>query len=124
MGHGLQQMLLLREDSARVYTKPDIAANRAPTGIELGCADRGQPCKLPNAITGDPPKEELQGRNLGGNSAAIVKLNAEMEFGARPRPTTLEHDSPPETKGSEAIMHHPASGPLSSESQRLRQPKN
>ena len=29
--------------------------SRAPTSIELGCADPDQPCKLPNAMAGDPP---------------------------------------------------------------------
>lgn len=30
-------------------------AGRAPTSIELGCANPDQPCKLPNAMAGDPP---------------------------------------------------------------------
>jgi outer membrane receptor protein involved in Fe transport len=29
-------------------------ANRAPTSIELGCADPNNPCSLPNALSGDP----------------------------------------------------------------------
>ena len=29
--------------------------SRAATSIELGCADPNQPCKLPNAMAGDPP---------------------------------------------------------------------
>ncbi len=29
--------------------------SRAPTAIELGCANPDQPCKLPNAMAGDPP---------------------------------------------------------------------
>lgn len=29
--------------------------SRAPSAIELGCADPANPCKLPNAFAGDPP---------------------------------------------------------------------
>jgi outer membrane receptor protein involved in Fe transport len=33
--------------------------SRAPTSIELGCADPNEPCKLPNALTGDPPLRQV-----------------------------------------------------------------
>jgi outer membrane receptor protein involved in Fe transport len=33
--------------------------SRAPTAIELGCSDPAQPCKLPNAMAGDPPLEQV-----------------------------------------------------------------
>jgi outer membrane receptor protein involved in Fe transport len=33
--------------------------SRAPTSIELGCADPTQPCKLPNALAGDPPLNQV-----------------------------------------------------------------
>lgn len=33
--------------------------NRAPTSIELGCADPETPCKLPNALAGDPPLRQV-----------------------------------------------------------------
>ena len=33
--------------------------SRAPTSIELGCADPNEPCKLPNALVGDPPLEQV-----------------------------------------------------------------
>jgi outer membrane receptor protein involved in Fe transport len=38
--------------------------SRAPTSIELGCADPDEPCKLPNAMTGDPPLEQVVTRTL------------------------------------------------------------
>ena len=38
--------------------------NRAPTSIELGCADPEQPCKLPNAMAGDPPLEQVVTRTV------------------------------------------------------------
>jgi outer membrane receptor protein involved in Fe transport len=33
--------------------------SRAPTSIELGCADPDIPCKLPNALAGDPPLKQV-----------------------------------------------------------------
>ena len=33
--------------------------SRAATSIELGCADSDQPCKLPNAMAGDPPLQQV-----------------------------------------------------------------
>ncbi|TWI62617.1 outer membrane receptor protein involved in Fe transport [Pseudoduganella lurida] len=32
---------------------------RAPTAVELGCADPENPCKLPNAMAGDPPLRQV-----------------------------------------------------------------
>jgi outer membrane receptor protein involved in Fe transport len=33
--------------------------SRSPSSIELGCADPEEPCKLPNAMAGDPPLEQV-----------------------------------------------------------------
>lgn len=33
--------------------------SRAPSAIELGCADPASPCRLPNALAGDPPLEQV-----------------------------------------------------------------
>ena len=33
--------------------------SRAPTAIELGCANPDNPCKLPNALAGDPPLKQV-----------------------------------------------------------------
>jgi outer membrane receptor protein involved in Fe transport len=38
--------------------------SRAPTSIELGCADPEEPCRLPNAMAGDPPLEEVVTRTF------------------------------------------------------------
>src|SRR6185436_19481353 len=38
--------------------------SRAATSIELGCADPEQPCKLPNAMAGDPPLSQVVTRTL------------------------------------------------------------
>lgn len=34
-------------------------ASRAPTSIELGCADPANPCSLPNALASDPPLQQV-----------------------------------------------------------------
>jgi outer membrane receptor protein involved in Fe transport len=33
--------------------------SRAPSAIELGCADAANPCRLPNAMAGDPPLAQV-----------------------------------------------------------------
>jgi hypothetical protein len=33
--------------------------SRAPSAVELGCADPDSPCKLPNAMAGDPPPKQV-----------------------------------------------------------------
>ncbi len=33
--------------------------SRTPTAVELGCADPENPCKLPNAMAGDPPLKQV-----------------------------------------------------------------
>ena len=50
--------------------------SRAPTSIELGCADPTQPCKLPNALAGDPPLDQVVTRTFevgarGGNRNGV-----------------------------------------------------
>jgi outer membrane receptor protein involved in Fe transport len=37
--------------------------SRAATSIELGCADPESPCKLPNAMAGDPPLDQVHHAN-------------------------------------------------------------
>jgi outer membrane receptor protein involved in Fe transport len=39
-------------------------SSRAPTAIELGCADPNQPCNLPNALVGDPPLNQVVTRTV------------------------------------------------------------
>ncbi len=38
-------------------------ASRAPTAVELACADEDAPCNLPNAFLADPPLKEVVARN-------------------------------------------------------------
>ncbi len=39
-------------------------SSRAPTSIELGCADPNNPCSLPNALAGDPPLKQVFTRTV------------------------------------------------------------
>jgi outer membrane receptor protein involved in Fe transport len=54
--------------------------NRAPTSIEVGCADPNQPCKLPNAMAGDPPLQQVVARTwefgLRGGRESRLSWNA------------------------------------------------
>jgi outer membrane receptor protein involved in Fe transport len=38
--------------------------SRAPASVELGCADPAAPCKLPNAMAGDPPLQQVVTRTF------------------------------------------------------------
>ena len=55
-------------------------SSRAPTAVELGCANPDQPCKLPNALAGDPPLSQVVTRTLElgvrGTAAGGVQWNA------------------------------------------------
>jgi outer membrane receptor protein involved in Fe transport len=52
--------------------------SRAATSIELGCADPESPCKLPNAMAGDPPLEQVTTRTIesGVRAAHRVRWHA------------------------------------------------
>ena len=39
-------------------------SSRAPTAIELGCADPNYPCNLPNALVSDPPLKQVVTRTI------------------------------------------------------------
>jgi outer membrane receptor protein involved in Fe transport len=53
---------------------------RAPTSMELGCANELVPCKLPNAMAGDPPLEKVVAKTfeagMRGNLNQDVKWSA------------------------------------------------
>ncbi|EHR70835.1 outer membrane receptor protein [Burkholderiales bacterium JOSHI_001] len=51
--------------------------SRAPSSVELGCADPANPCKLPNAFAGDPPLRQVVTTTLeaglrGGTPGALT----------------------------------------------------
>ncbi len=56
--------------------------NRAPTSMELGCANPNVPCKLPNAMAGDPPLKQVVARTveggLRGNLTEDVRWSAAL----------------------------------------------
>jgi outer membrane receptor protein involved in Fe transport len=53
--------------------------NRAPSSVELGCADPGHPCKLPNAMAGDPPLNQVVAKTwelgIRGNAGPALRWN-------------------------------------------------
>lgn len=54
----------------------DIAASqtsRAPSSIELGCSDPESPCRLPNALAGDPPLRQVVARTVEAGINADVQ---------------------------------------------------
>jgi outer membrane receptor protein involved in Fe transport len=62
--------------------------SRAPSAVELGCADPANPCKLPNAMAGDPPLKQvvtttveagLRGRAAGGTAWNIGVFRADNQ---------------------------------------------
>ncbi|MES2263961.1 MAG: TonB-dependent receptor [Pseudomonadota bacterium] len=59
--------------------------SRVPTAIELGCANPERPCKLPNAMAGDPPLRQVVTRTVEAGvrgEAGTVSWNAGV-FSAR-----------------------------------------
>jgi outer membrane receptor protein involved in Fe transport len=54
--------------------------SRTPTAVELGCADPDNPCKLPNAMAGDPPLRQVVTKTweagLRGSLAGKTHWNA------------------------------------------------
>ncbi|SNR99800.1 Outer membrane receptor proteins, mostly Fe transport [Methylobacillus rhizosphaerae] len=56
--------------------------SRAPTAIELGCANPDEPCKLPNAMAGDPPLKQVVAKTyeagLRGNLAEDLRWTASV----------------------------------------------
>jgi outer membrane receptor protein involved in Fe transport len=51
--------------------------SRAPTSVELGCANPELPCKLPNAMAGDPPLEQVVARTF----EAGIRSGSESRIG-------------------------------------------
>lgn len=66
-------------------------SNRAPTPVELACADPDQPCRVPNAFIADPPLKQVVSRSieLGArgklpDAGGITSLNWSVAgFGSR-----------------------------------------
>jgi len=60
-------------------------ASRAPTSIELGCADPNEPCNLPNALVSDPPLKQVVSRTfeagIRSNEGRSLHWSANYFFG-------------------------------------------
>ena len=56
-------------------------ANRAPTAIELGCADPNDPCNLPNALVGDPPLKQVVTRTFEAGIRGNMENNLHWSAG-------------------------------------------
>ena len=56
--------------------------SRAPTSIELGCADPDQPCKLPNAMAGDPPLDQVVDPHVRSRRARRHDIGARLSWNA------------------------------------------
>jgi outer membrane receptor protein involved in Fe transport len=58
--------------------------SRAATSIELGCADPDQPCKLPNAMAGDPQLKQVVTRTvesgIRSGTSSVFNWNASYFF--------------------------------------------
>ncbi|HEX8445541.1 MAG TPA: TonB-dependent receptor [Sphingomonas sp.] len=47
--------------------------SRAPSAIELGCSDPESPCRLPNALAGDPPLDQVIATTVEGGVHGILR---------------------------------------------------
>jgi outer membrane receptor protein involved in Fe transport len=46
--------------------------SRAPSSIELGCADPENPCRLPNSMAGDPPLDQVVTKNIEAGVRGVI----------------------------------------------------
>ena len=67
---------------------PDVSAyagynegSRTPTSTELGCADPASPCKLPNAMAGDPPLKQVVTKTFEAGWRAKVSPQTQWTAG-------------------------------------------
>jgi outer membrane receptor protein involved in Fe transport len=56
-------------------------ASRAPTAIELGCADPAEPCNLPNALVSDPPLKQVVTRTIEAGVRGTLESNFRWNAG-------------------------------------------
>jgi outer membrane receptor protein involved in Fe transport len=59
-------------------------SSRAPSAIELGCSDPANPCRLPNALAGDPPLDQVVTRTIEAGASGkfgVIGWNAGVFHG-------------------------------------------
>lgn len=76
-------------DELTAYASYDEGA-RAPTAIELTCADPDAPCKLPNDFLADPPLKQVVSRTF--EAGARGTLGRQWRWSAAAYRTRLTHD--------------------------------
>ena len=76
-GAGLSVQLSERVNAYVGYSE----GSRAPTSIELGCADANLPCKLPNALAGDPPLKQVVTRTVEAGIRGGIGRNMRWSSG-------------------------------------------
>ncbi|WP_235535274.1 TonB-dependent receptor [Sphingomonas sp. Leaf339] len=79
--HRLNPAVALRwtPTAALAFDVAIAQTSRAPSAIELGCADPESPCRLPNALAGDPPLNQVVGRTVeGGINLTIAGIQARV----------------------------------------------
>ena len=68
-------LVLQAAPRVQAYVSRNVSS-RAPSSIELGCADPANPCRLPNSMAGDPPLAEVvtttYEAGLRGNAGASL----------------------------------------------------
>lgn len=67
-------------------------ASRAPTPVELACADATQPCTLPNAFLADPPLEQVVARSVEAGARGEASLGGPVAWRLGVFTTTNEDD--------------------------------
>lgn len=55
--------------------------SRAPTTIELGCANPESPCRLPNSMAGDPPLEQVVVKTWEAGLRGLIGKNVQWNAG-------------------------------------------
>jgi outer membrane receptor protein involved in Fe transport len=55
--------------------------SRAATSVELGCANPEQPCKLPNAMAGDPPLRQVVTRTIEAGVRGRIRSRTQWNAG-------------------------------------------
>jgi outer membrane receptor protein involved in Fe transport len=79
------------QSPALALTAAAAETSRAPSAIELGCADPENPCRLPNALAGDPPLKQVVARTfeLGGHGTLAAMTWQVTAFSATNRDDIL-----------------------------------
>lgn len=55
--------------------------SRAPTTIELGCANPESPCRLPNSMAGDPPLDQVVTKTWEAGLRGVIGTNVQWNAG-------------------------------------------